>query len=100
MTLDIVVPLYNEERVVDSFHQNAVRVTTPLGFDVTRYSVSDGSTDATATILAKIAGVDGRVVVIGLGRSFGHQTALSAGLDKGRALRGVRASARLRASRN
>ena len=81
VALDIVVPLYNEERSVESFHQNLMRVTTPLAFDVRIYYVNDGSTDATATILGKIAGADGRVVVIELSRNFGHQAALSAGLD-------------------
>lgn len=81
VALDIVVPLYNEERGLESFHQNLMRVITPLAFDVTIYYVNDGSTDATATSLGKIAGADGRVVVIELSRNFGHQAALSAGLD-------------------
>ena len=81
LALDIVVPLYNEERSVESFHQNLMRVTAPLPFHVTIYYINDGSTDATATILGKIAAEGGQVVVIELSRNFGHQAALSAGLD-------------------
>ena len=81
IALDIVVPLYNEEQGVESFHRGLVRVTAPLAVDWTIYYVNDGSTDATSAILAKIAEMDGRVVVIDLSRNFGHQAALSAGLD-------------------
>lgn len=81
VTVDIVVPLYNEERSVESFHQSLVRVRAALAFDVTIYYVNDGSTDGTGAILAKIAEADGRVVMIELSRNFGHQAALSAGLD-------------------
>jgi polyisoprenyl-phosphate glycosyltransferase len=79
--LDIVVPLYNEEQGVESFHQGLVRVTASLAVYLTIYYVNDGSTDATSTVLAKIADQDSRVVVIELSRNFGHQAALSAGLD-------------------
>ena len=79
--VDIVVPLYNEEPNVESFHQSLLRVMEPLASDVTIYYVNDGSTDATGTVLGKIAEAEARVVVIELSRNFGHQAALSAGLD-------------------
>jgi len=81
IALDVVVPLYNEEQGVESFHKTLVHVTAALTADLTIYYVNDGSTDATSTILARIAEADSRVVVIELSRNFGHQAALSAGLD-------------------
>jgi glycosyltransferase involved in cell wall biosynthesis len=81
IALDIIVPLYNEERGVESFHRSLARVTMPLAARLTIYYVNDGSTDATSAMLAKIAEADSRVVVIELSRNFGHQAALSAGLD-------------------
>ena len=80
-TLDIIVPLYNEERGVEAFHESLSRVTAGLGCDVSIYYVNDGSRDGTAAVLEKIAERDRRVVVVELSRNFGHQAALSAGLD-------------------
>ena len=81
IALDIVVPVYNEEHGVAKFHESLARLTEALAVELTIYYVNDGSTDATSMILAKIAEADRRVVVIDLSRNFGHQAALSAGLD-------------------
>jgi dolichol-phosphate mannosyltransferase len=81
LTVDIIVPLYNEARGVQAFHESLSRVTADLAIDVTFYYVNDGSRDETGALLDTIAGADRRVVVIELSRNFGHQAALSAGLD-------------------
>jgi glycosyltransferase involved in cell wall biosynthesis len=81
LALDIIVPLYNEEKGVKSFHLRLTRVTACLAVDTTIYYVDDGSTDETGAILGKIAEEDPSVVVVELSRNFGHQAALSAGLD-------------------
>jgi len=83
-TLDIVVPLYNEEGGIPAFHRELMTVANALDRDLTIYYVDDGSTDGTARALAAIAAADPRVVVIELSRNFGHQAALSAGLDRAR----------------
>src|SRR5262249_3929556 len=82
--LDIVVPLYNEEAGIRAFHRELVTMADALDRDLTIYYVDDGSTDGTAGALASIAAGDPRVVVIQLSRNFGHQAALSAGLDRAR----------------
>jgi dolichol-phosphate mannosyltransferase len=46
--------------------------------------VDDGSTDATAPVLERLAATDPRVRLVYLSRNFGHQTALTAGLDHAR----------------
>ena len=79
--LDIIVPLYNEELGAKSFHLQLARMTASLPFRIKIYYVNDGSTDGTASVLEAIAAQDDRVVIIELSRNFGHQAALSAGLD-------------------
>jgi polyisoprenyl-phosphate glycosyltransferase len=50
--------------------------------DVRIYYVNDGSVDQTAAELAKAVGDDGGVTILELSRNFGHQAALTAGLDR------------------
>ena len=82
-TLDIVVPVYNEEQVVAAFHDRLMSVVAPLrqDHDVRLYYVNDGSTDGTAAELEKLATLDAGVTIVELSRHFGHQAALTAGLD-------------------
>jgi polyisoprenyl-phosphate glycosyltransferase len=83
LAIDIVVPLYNEESVVAEFHRRLMAVVTPLRreHDVRIYYVNDGSVDHTGAELAKLAGDDAGVTILELSRNFGHQAALTAGLD-------------------
>jgi len=84
LAIDIVVPLYNEEQVVAKFHRQLMDVVTPLRreYDVRIYYVNDGSVDQTGAELAKLAADDPGVTVLELSRNFGHQAALTAGLDR------------------
>src|SRR2546425_347340 len=84
LAIDIVVPLYNEEQVVAEFHRRLVDVLTPLRreHDVRIYYVNDGSVDHTGDELAKLAADDPGITVLELSRNFGHQAALTAGLDR------------------
>jgi polyisoprenyl-phosphate glycosyltransferase len=83
LAIDIVVPVYNEESVVAEFHRQLMAVVTPLRreHDVRIYYVNDGSVDGTAAELDKLAGDDAGVTIVELSRNFGHQAALTAGLD-------------------
>src|SRR5262249_49479060 len=84
LAIDIVVPLYNEERVVAEFHRQLMAVVTPLRreYDVRICYVDDGSVDRTGEELAKLAAADASVTILELSRNFGHQAALPAGLDR------------------
>ena len=84
LEIDIVVPLFNEEQVVAEFHRRLMDVVTPLRrrHEVRIYYVNDGSMDHTGAELAKVAADDGGVTVLELSRNFGHQAALTAGLDR------------------
>ena len=83
LAIDIVVPVYNEEAIVAEFHRRLMDVVTPLRreHDVRICYVNDGSVDHTAAELVKAAGDDGGVTILELSRNFGHQAALTAGLD-------------------
>jgi len=84
LSIDIVVPLYNEEQVVAEFHRRLMEVVIPLrrAHDVRICYVDDGSIDQTGAELAKVAAGDEGVTVLELSRNFGHQAALTAGLDR------------------
>lgn len=81
-TVSIIAPCYNEAEAVDLFYAELARVLDSL--DAFRFEiilVDDGSTDGTLVRLNRIAARDSRVRVYALSRNFGHQAALSAGLD-------------------
>lgn len=81
LTLDFVIPVFNEGQALHEFHSSLARVTVDLSYSLTFYYVDDGSQDDTAEVLDKISKLDSRVKPIKLSRNFGHQAALSAGLD-------------------
>src|SRR3954447_4506430 len=77
--LSVCTPMHDEQ---DNARVLYDRVAAALeGFEWELVVVDDGSRDATAQILAEIALADRRVKVIGLSRNFGHQPALTAGLE-------------------
>jgi polyisoprenyl-phosphate glycosyltransferase len=77
--LSVVAPVYNEEDTLHEFYERVIRALEGLDFELVL--VDDGSSDETPTILARLASEDPRVKVVCLSRNFGHQTALTAGLD-------------------
>jgi dolichol-phosphate mannosyltransferase len=82
--LSIVVPMYFEENVVKECYRRLTAVTSASNIDYELIFVNDGSTDMTQQLLEAIALKDKNVKVINFSRNFGHQIAVSAGLDKAR----------------
>ncbi len=80
-TLDVIIPVYNEENAVNEFHKRLIDTVDGLKESARVIYVDDGSTDRTAEILLKLVKNDDRVCIVQLSRNFGHQAALSAGLD-------------------
>ena len=80
--LSVVTPCYNESEVINLFY-NAIKLVLKslknLRFEI--IFVDDGSSDDTLAKLNKIADTDPTIRVCSLSRNFGHQIALSAGLD-------------------
>ena len=82
--LSVVAPMLNEEAVVHELHRRLSAMAEAEHLDAEFIFVDDGSTDGTAQILNELAAADPRVRVIHLSRRFGHQVALTAGLDHAR----------------
>ena len=79
--VDLVIPVYDEVGVIERFHQQLSPILAEIPTTFHIYFVDDGSTDGTADALRTIADSDPRVTVLTLSRNFGHQAALTAGLD-------------------
>jgi len=82
--LSVVVPLYNEERVVGPLYRRLVAALGAEGRSYELIFVDDGSRDATPWLLDEIRAIDPAVAVVHLSRNFGHQPAVTAGLDHAR----------------
>lgn len=80
--LSVVAPVFNEGVLVDAFYERVSGVLTRAGYAWELLLVDDGSTDDTFARLCALHERDPRVKVIQLARNFGHQTAISAGLDR------------------
>src|SRR3974390_3253318 len=80
--LSVVAPVYNEVATIEQFYGRVCTALQGLRFELVL--VDDGSTDGSDVELQKLAGNDPRVRVVQLSRNFGHQTALTAGLDPAR----------------
>jgi dolichol-phosphate mannosyltransferase len=79
--LSVVIPVYNEEENIPVLYSRLVGVLEAESIDFEVLFVDDGSRDETRDKLAQLESKDKRVVVIELARNFGHQVAITAGLD-------------------
>ncbi len=84
LTVDLVIPVFNEAGVIAQMHARIRAAVDALPFAFSFIYVDDGSSDDTESDLAALAKSDKRVRVISLSRNFGHQAALTAGLDASR----------------
>ena len=80
--LSVVTPMYDEEDTAREFYARVVAALDGVDFELV--VVDDGSKDGTAAILQELAAADDRVKVVLLSRNFGHQPALTAGLEHAR----------------
>jgi dolichol-phosphate mannosyltransferase len=77
--LSLVAPVYDEEELVEEFIGRAVAALADYEFEL--LLVNDGSSDRTPELLDRAAETDPRIRVVHLSRNFGHQAALTAGLE-------------------
>lgn len=82
--LSVVIPLLNEEGVIEQTYQRLKKHLDQLGESYEVVFVDDGSTDRSRRILANIALNDPTVRIVGLSRNFGHEMATTAGLQYAR----------------
>mgnify|MGYP001025544575 CR=1 FL=1 len=80
--VSVVIPMYYEEKVAEECCKRLKRVMDSCGYPYELIFVNDGSRDGTQGILEQLAGRDNRVKVIAFSRNFGHQAAVTAGIDK------------------
>ena len=79
--ISIVVPMYFEEEVAQECYNRITAVMNSNHYNYELVFVNDGSTDRTLEILEQLAMNDNRVKVISFARNFGHQIAVTAGID-------------------
>ncbi|MFO7636471.1 MAG: glycosyltransferase family 2 protein [Clostridia bacterium] len=77
----VVIPLYNEEEVVQECILRVLRVMEAVDGDYEIIFVNDGSSDATSALVREACGKNHRIRLIDFSRNFGHQTAITAGMD-------------------
>ncbi len=80
--LSVIVPCYNEQEVIAETHRRLTEVLSGLDCDYEIIYIDDGSRDTTAELLRGLHAADDRVRVLLLARNFGHQRAVSAGIDR------------------
>jgi glycosyltransferase involved in cell wall biosynthesis len=87
-TFSVVIPVFNEAESITEFHRRLSVISRKAGDTWEFIFINDGSTDASPELLKQFAHSDKRVRVIDFVRNFGHQIAVTAGLDiaQGRAV--------------
>jgi dolichol-phosphate mannosyltransferase len=77
----VIIPVYNEEQVLPATYARLKTVMDGLREPYELVFVNDGSSDASQVILESLCDEDDTVKVINFSRNFGHQVAISAGMD-------------------
>jgi dolichol-phosphate mannosyltransferase len=83
--LSVIIPIFNEAAVIDELHRRLREVMGRLGALVRSWEVvfvDDGSRDASLAMLRELARTEPRFKIVSFARNFGHQMAITAGLDK------------------
>lgn len=80
--VSVIVPLFNEELVIGEMHKRLTIVLEKASIDFEIILVNDGSKDNTLKLAKDICDSDKRAKLISFSRNFGHQMAITAGMDK------------------
>lgn len=80
--ISVIVPLYNEEEVIQESYRRLNAVLSSMQEDYELIFVNDGSRDKTFSLAKEIQSKDPHVVLVDFARNFGHQIAVTAGLDQ------------------
>ena len=81
LLLSVVVPCHNEEEVLNETNRRLFAALDKIPMQLEIIYVDDGSTDSTAEILRDLQTGDPRIRVIRFSRNFGHQMAITAGIE-------------------
>jgi polyisoprenyl-phosphate glycosyltransferase len=77
----LVIPIYNEESTIPELYQRVSAVMDGLDGTSELILINDGSNDRTLELLRALHNLDDRVIYLSLARNFGHQIAVTAGLN-------------------
>lgn len=81
ITLSIVIPVYNEEMNIGKLNSRVHATVSKMELPYEVVYINDGSKDQSLTILKMLAAADSHVKFIDLSRNFGHQLAITAGME-------------------
>jgi dolichol-phosphate mannosyltransferase len=86
--ISVVIPVYNEERAIREMYERLLKTVSQISENFEFIFVNDGSKDNSLLEILKLVQHDSRVFYINFSRNFGHQIAVTAGLDasKGKAV--------------
>ncbi len=79
--LSVVIPIYNEELILDELYKQLSESVSKITSDYELIFVNDGSRDNSFSKISQLAAVDKKVFFINFSRNFGHQIAVTAGID-------------------
>lgn len=79
--IDIVLPVFNETNILPQLWQRLSQAIAPLDFDFKIIFVDDGSSDGSTEYLRQLAQREPQAALVRLSRNFGHQQALTCGID-------------------
>ena len=79
--LSIIVPIYNEEQIIPELHRRLSEAAQIITSDYELIFVNDGSKDGSLFELIKLTEKDSKAYYINFSRNFGHQIAVTAGVD-------------------
>lgn len=82
MEISVIIPVFNEEANVAALHSRLTDVLHKITDDYEMIFVNDGSTDDSLALIKKFSAGDKHIKYISFSRNFGHQFAISAGIDK------------------
>lgn len=79
--ISVIVPVFNEDPIIDELYQRLVAVLDSTGDSWELVMINDGSTDGSGVKMRALTEQDSRVRVLNFARNFGHQNAVTAGMD-------------------
>ena len=82
--LSIVVPCYNEEKVLNLFYKEITNVLSQIDIDKEIILIDDGSSDSTLNLMKELSNQDNHIRYISFSRNFGKEAAILAGLTESR----------------
>ncbi len=79
--ISVIIPVYNEQEILDELYKRLTKAVSGITSDYELIFVNDGSRDLSLSKLMELADHDEKVYYINFSRNFGHQLAVTAGLD-------------------